>query len=347
MSKETLEWLNTNVLVGMTDKRGHAWHYKMSAQGVESNHYASFIPYGDVMRRLFHWTADSMPLYVPVPTVTGEGVSEMSVVPGRQAIVRSDTGTVLGIFKDGYTPHQYGEWLLGAVSNILSDTLNITSVGLLKGGAVAWVECSVPENVTTPEGVTFRPNILAGTSLDGTVATFYKRTITSTVCDNTFEIARGESGITYKVKHTRNSGFKLNDARTALDLIDATGDDFASEVKALCEQSVTDRQWQAFLDSYSPTRDIRTGELLIGRSFTMAEHKQDALKRLYNNDTRVSPWRGTAFGVLQATNTYWHHESIVRGTNRVERNLLNAIDGTTARNDDETLAILGKVLVSV
>ena len=30
MSKETSNWLNNNVLVGMTDKRGNAWHYKAS-----------------------------------------------------------------------------------------------------------------------------------------------------------------------------------------------------------------------------------------------------------------------------------------------------------------------------
>lgn len=346
MSRETIEWLNTNVLVGMTDKRGHAWHYKMSAQGVESNHYPAFIPAGDVMRRLFAWSADSLPLYVPVPTVTDNGVSEMSVVPDRKAIVRSDTGAVLGIFKDGYQPHQYGEWLLGTVSNILSDTINITSAGLLKGGAVGWVECSVPENVTTPEGVTFRPNILAGTSLDGTIATFYKRTITATVCDNTFAAARSENGETYKVKHTRNSGLRLDDARDALNLIHSAADGFAEEVRELCATTVTDRQWSAFLDAYSPMTDNR-GIALEGRSRTMSETMRDTMSRLYRHDTRVSPWAGTAFGVVQCVNTYNHHERIVRGASRVERNLLNAIDGTTDQYDSEARAILNKVLATV
>ena len=38
MSQETLAWLNTNVLVGFTDKRGIAWHYRASEQGSEPNH---------------------------------------------------------------------------------------------------------------------------------------------------------------------------------------------------------------------------------------------------------------------------------------------------------------------
>jgi phage/plasmid-like protein (TIGR03299 family) len=347
MSKETLAWLNNNVLVGMTDKRGHAWHYKASEQGAESNHYAGFVPVADVKRRLFHWTADARPIGVSIPTITPSGVSEeWTTIDGRKAIVRSDTGAVLGIFGEGYQPHQYAEWLLGTVGTILSGEINITSAGLLKGGAVGWVECSVPDNVHTPEGVTFRPNILAGTSLDGSVATFFKRTITETVCDNTLSIARAESSTTYRVKHTRHSGFKLADAREALDIIWQSADDFADAVAQLCATDVTDRQWSAFLDGFAPVKDAR-GIALEGRSLTMAENKRETMGKLWNHDERVSPWRGTAFGVIQAANTYQHHEAIVRGTSRVERNLLNAIDGTTEKNDAETIAILDRVLTTV
>ncbi len=28
MSRETLNWLNTNTLIGFTDKRGHAFHWR-------------------------------------------------------------------------------------------------------------------------------------------------------------------------------------------------------------------------------------------------------------------------------------------------------------------------------
>ena len=57
MSQETSEWLNQNVLVGFTSKRGNAWHYKESDQGDEPNHYEMNIPVEDVERRLFYWDA--------------------------------------------------------------------------------------------------------------------------------------------------------------------------------------------------------------------------------------------------------------------------------------------------
>lgn len=340
MSKETLQWLNNNTLIGNTDVRGAAWHYRASDQGDESNHYPRFIPIADVHRRLFGWQAVKSPIFTQSTEITLDGVSTVyRQIDGRIAVVRSDNGETLGVFSDGYEPHQYGEWLLGTVSNILSDTLNITSAGLLKNGAVGWVECSLREIVRTPQGVDFLPNLLAGTSFDGSLATFFKETAQATVCDNTFEIARKSIGNIYRVKHTKNSGFKLNDAKAALNIIETIVDDFADEIATLCAIPVTEKQWESFLEEIAPTKDVPQG-----RSRTMAENRQDVMRRLWSKDERVSPWRGTAFGVLQASNTYMHHEGIVRGASRPERNMLNALTGKTAENDENTLKVLDRIL---
>jgi phage/plasmid-like protein (TIGR03299 family) len=214
MSKETLQHLNTNTLIGNTDQRGTAWHYRAEHQGEESNHYPGPIPMQEVRRRLFHWQAESRPLATEV-SATVETMDHLddqgeparwAVIADRQAIVRPDTDAVMGLFSTGYVRHQYDEWLLTTVSNILDDTLSIGSAGLLKGGAVAWVEVSVPETITTPEGFAFRPNLLATTSFDGSIATTFKRTVTATVCDNTRELALAEQGQAYRVKHSPSGG---------------------------------------------------------------------------------------------------------------------------------------------
>lgn len=64
MSRETLQALNLNSLIGFTDRRGTAWHYRAQHQGDESNHYPGAIPVEDVARRLFNWEAESRPLAV-------------------------------------------------------------------------------------------------------------------------------------------------------------------------------------------------------------------------------------------------------------------------------------------
>src|SRR5664279_2706333 len=251
MSKESLEWLNRNTLIGFTDKRSKAWHYRASEQGSEPNHYPGAIPVADVKRRLFSWQALELPISIEIPTDVGtmttisdEGMPiRFQRVPGRKAIAASDDYSVLGVFKDGYQPHQYEDWLLNNVAKILDDNLSISSAGLLRNRAVAWVEVSVPDNVITPEGVEFRPNLLATTSFDGSLATTFKRTITATKCDNTLSIALSEHGPQMKFKHSRNSTARIADAKAALEIIYTAADDFSAQVARMTSQKVSEADW--------------------------------------------------------------------------------------------------------
>lgn len=351
MSKEQLEYLNTNTLIGNTDNRGTAWHYRAELQGDEHNHYPGPIPVEHVQRRLFDWEAVSRPVAVELPAnlLTMTHLNEFDVparwvtMPAKQAICRSDTDAVMGIFATGYAMHQYDTWLLTTVADILDDDLSISSAGLLREGAIAWVEVSVPESITTPEGVTFRPNLLATTSFDGSIATTFKRTVTDVVCDNTRDAALRESGQTYKVKHSRHSHAQLAPAREALAMVHTIAEDFADDIARLCSITVTDADWGRFLDA-SVSREDQFGKPLVGRALTFADKKRETLQRLYSHDDRVAPWRGTAHGVLQAVNTYEHHEGMVRGASRAERNMLRTVTGDFGRVDRTTMEQLESVI---
>lgn len=353
MSKETLEHLNTQTLIGNTDHRGQAWHWRADLQSDEPNHYPGAIPVEDVRRRLFNWQALSRPIAVEVPADVAtfshfnehDVPSRWQVIQGRQAITRSDTDHVMGIFGDGYEMHQYDAWLLTTVANVIDDDLSISSAGLLRQGAIAWVEVSVPESITTPEGVEFRPNLLATTSFDGSCATTFKRTITDVVCDNTREVAMRETGPTFKVKHSRYSGARLTDARDALALVHTAADAFAAEVADLCATKISDWHWEQFLKAYVPTTQPN-GLPLTKRASTLAATKRDELQRLYRHDQRVTPWSGTAHGVIQAVNTYETHHVAVRGTERSERNQLRVISGDLGKVDRAALEVLEKVMAA-
>jgi phage/plasmid-like protein (TIGR03299 family) len=342
MSMETAEWLNENTLIGFTAKRGNAWHYRADLQGGESNHYPGAIPVADVERRLFHWKPVESPLYVESPVSGG-----LEVVPNRKAILRSDNGHPMGIFADGYEGHDYNKWLVENVESLLDTDLAIGSAVLLKGGAVASVSVEVPDTITTPEGVEFRPNLLAVTSFDGTIATTYKRTVTNVVCDNTMRAALSEKGQQFKVKHTKSSKLKLAEARDAVSIVYSIADDFQAEVKRLCEITVSDKEWAKFLDAHAPLpekvvgRPLTRGEKM---SLTRVENTRDTFAKLWNHDNRVTPWKGTAWGVVQAVNTFEHHEGSIKGGNRPERNLLLAAKGKWDDLDHDTLATLGKTL---
>ncbi|RBY81583.1 DUF932 domain-containing protein [Blastococcus sp. TF02A-26] len=243
---------------------------------------------------------------------------------------------MLGIFKDGYRPHQYSEWLLDNVATLLDGDLSISSAGLLRNRAVAWVEVSVPDNIMTPEGVEFRPNLLATTSFDGSLATTFKRTITDVVCDNTHFAAMRERGQTVKFRHSKNSMSRIADARSALSIVHAMADDFAQEVAALAAIPVSALRLSQLMDELVPNKTDSP------RANAFANTKRERLVDLWQSDPRVAPWRGTAWGVVQAFNTYEHHVKPTKGdTIRAERNMYAALDGSAEATDRMVLDALG------
>lgn len=350
MSKESIEWLNTMTLQGFTEKRGNAWHYLKSAQGVESNSYPLAIPVEDVRRRLFSWKPISTPVTATVPESTVMDENGVTTTPGftivdtdRQAIVKPEwngqPASILGVFKSGYQIHDYGQWLVNYVDTLLDGGISIGSAGLLKGGAVAWVSMELEDTYTHKSGVAFRPRLTATTSLDGSLATTYLRGHTITVCDNTLSAALREHGaLKIKIKHSARSAGKVTAMRDALELLSVSAEDFSSDLDALTSEVVSDDTWADFLKAYAPIPEEE------GRSQTMAQNKVGALQNLWSNDLRVAPWKGSAWGVVQAVSTYTQHEQIIRGAmSRPERNQMQYLTGAVDAIDASTLKVLASV----
>ena len=125
MSQETSTSLNRRTLIGFTDQRGHAWHYRADHQGEEPNHYRGPVPVADVQRRLFGWDAVAASVFAEYYNADGfvrlTDAARKAVVRPAAAFGPEDPGAILGLFKDGYVIHQFREWLLGTVGSILDD----------------------------------------------------------------------------------------------------------------------------------------------------------------------------------------------------------------------------------
>ncbi len=244
---------------------------------------------------------------------------------------------VLGIFKQGYQPHQPREWLIENVQLLVGGALDVGSAGLLRGGAVAWLQVEETDNMITPSGVEYRPFITAATSFDGSLATTYKVGVTVVVCDNTMAAALNEKSAEVRIRHTRWSHLNEKAMRDTLGIVEQAGASFASDVERLTNWTVTDREWELFLNSLCPIDPESK------RGATLNTRKQEQLRHLWIDDPRVQAWAGTAFGVVQATNTWAHHVQVTHQTSRVERNMLRSINGTTDKSDAATLSRLAKV----
>jgi phage/plasmid-like protein (TIGR03299 family) len=351
LSEETPEWLNNMTLIGFTEKRGNAWHYKEEMQGIEPNHYPSAIPPEDVERRLFNFVLESSPVFQKVygPTedadfygypvnVDPDGSTYyMRPVDNYQIISTSDTHDVMNIPRGGYQIHQYNEWLTDSVKRVLRDELQIGSAGLLKNKAVAWVQVEMPDSRETKDGVVYRPYLTASTASNGLLRTMYQLNCGLVVCDNTLAGALAENSERFSVKHSKNSSLLIEDAREALGILNEAADEFEFQIDFLNSVAVSDKEWDSIVNRLVPIPEDE------GRGQTVAMNKQDDIRAIYRSDARVTPWTGTAFGALQAWNTWNTH---FRGVDkaRVQRNQFNVLNGKSAEFDLDVIDTIRAVV---
>lgn len=333
---DTRKWLDANTLVGFTDEREFFGHRKGA-----HNTYPQSIPVEDVMERLFNWEAIALPMAAVITD------AEKTLFSGDTNLVASDmiglwasdNGDFLGSHSSDYKVHQYREWLVVKVGRLLAQGFAIGAAGFLQGRKKAWISAELA-TFETVDGVKFRPQILAGTSHNGTLSSTFKMINTLLVCDNMVnsQLRKGDGAVVRK-KHTKHSELDIESAQNDLGLIIDGADKFKAELEKLTARKVNPQQWSRFLDAYVPM------PVEEGRGRTMAENKREILSDLWTNNEMVSPWMGTAFGVLQAINTYQHHESIIRNAaTRFERNIDNALSGVTFEKDVTVLKTLDRVL---
>lgn len=322
MSTETAEWLNERILVGFTEKNGEPWWFRKELQGDEPTVYPGPIPREDVERRVFSWTAEKRPILV----VGADGSHRAD--PRYNAIVHSETGRVFQVAKKTYVIHQYQEWLLNRVNDLLeNDELHIGSAGLLRGGGGAWVTVERPDNVTSRSGMDLRPRLLVASSHDGRLSTTYKFVGTVVVCDNTLATALREKEPEYRVRHTMRSKMRLEQVRETLGILVESGQGLVDLIDDLADVTVTDEQWQQIVERLVP---IKKGSL--PRVQARLENKRAKLDELWRSDPRCAPWTGSALGAFQAFNTYRLHES-GPDDSRLDRNMRELFEGTARTKD--------------
>lgn len=350
MGAETMEWYNSKILVGFTEKRGKAWWYKKELDTGEPNHYDGAIPAEDIQRRLFNFDAISCPVFFRVPCDISEATGmddagapyKLVEATDYQAVAHGNDHNLFGFFKQGYKRHQFNEWLVGGLMSLVDDSeLGFGSAGLLQNGGVAWATIEMPDSVEVLPGFEVRSHILATTSHNGKFATTFKAVNTLVVCDNTHACALDESGQEYKLRHSKYSTMKLQNARDALGIIHKGFDASIAEITSLANWEVDAKQFAKVMDILCPIPRLEDS---TQTAVTRAENKRSQIVSMYKHDERVAPWSGTALGVLQAFNTWEHH---VNGSNknRVERNMMNAISGKTEKSDNKVLDTLRLVAV--
>ncbi|MBB5167086.1 DUF932 domain-containing protein [Mycobacterium sp. AZCC_0083] len=343
-----------HALIGNTAKRG-TW---IGQTDGKLPTYEGPIPVAEVERRLFNWEAISVPTgnFIPcepdsIGSIMIDGNYYMpKVTTGRQGIVRSDDFSELGRPTTAYAMHDYKVWLIRKVSEMLGSTLSILSALTLKNGAQAAVEIGLDDTMhDDTTGLDFWPFLLAKTSLDGSITTTYEAFNRVLRCDNMFGgISRDakNAGRQFKVKHTARSLETSHVAgfREAMVILDQSAHDMQDWIQTMSGIQVPRKNWLQVLDIIEPPAPAGSTAVKV----TKTNNRRELLDSIYLGQGELGelngPFAGTAFGVVQASNTYQHHGVGVRGTSRLERVYDRAIRGDLAASDQIAVEALAKVL---
>jgi phage/plasmid-like protein (TIGR03299 family) len=334
MSDESFPWLAENVVAGFSQTRRPWWADYAERQGYSPHLYPGAVPMEEVTRLLASWSPREESLYT----------ADMKEVTTHKLITASDDGSHLAVVGIDRATHSYRDWLTGTVTECVGDDAQVSSAGLLKGRAQAWVQIERPETAVGPDGILFSPYVTLSTSLDSSLSSQINQNTQMVVCDNTLEIARGQG---LAVKHTKNSGLRLGDYRSVMSRIMAGESDFRAELERQLSVKVSDNEFSRFLESFVPIADDDTPA-----KKTRSERKRQEITQLYRGDDRVARWRGTLFGGVQAVNTWDQHMSQLKNMTGVElddtnlramRNYAQRLRGNQGR-DMETVKVLESVL---
>ncbi len=368
MSKETLEWLNSNTMLGFT---AHREKYANMGWGINFNEatgrneawwhtddfkngYPDAIPASEVERVLFNWEPEEVEIMFKRRRGVTEdnmdardGIGPFQWVPSvkSKAIMHPDTDYEFGVFGiDTYKVHTYQQWLVENVSKMLDSEVGIGTAGLLREGGVAYVGLELPDSIEAA-GMDIRPMLLACTSLDGTKATTYKMVTQVPICDNTLDLALQGDGNTFKIKHSSRSLGRLMNARDALGVVYKHAEDITAFLDTLSNVDVTDAQFKQIVAAIKPipepTTETQKGKVVVTnqRAITIAENLHYDLNAMWATDPRCKAWNGTLLGAFQTVNT-WHNHERPQNDNGVDRVMTATISGQVGKFDREFFDIV-------
>ncbi len=289
-SRETMEWLRENIKVGYTTERGPAWWAAgaVTKDGTwdtipDGSHFEGPVPI-EVVRRLL-----DIPLVKGTVAVTytdEDGQRQVALDPGTAPVVNARTGRVFSYPSTGYKIHPYLVTLHGFIEQIAYDErVGVGSAGLLRKGGMAFLQAVLPPGMFEVEGYGYQPYLTAVTSADLSRSTWYGTGALGAVCDNTVNSAIIGFLTNHKVRHTRLSGTRVQDARDKLGikLVQVAGQ-VGKAIEALVKVPVSEREFSDWLDLTVPLPDPDPEYATGGPAFTMKSAKRRELARLWSED---------------------------------------------------------------
>ena len=220
--------------------------------------------------------------------------------PGRNVLLRSDTGGPLSIVSDSYKVVQPREVLEFYRDLVGTGGFELETAGCLFGGRKFWALARIGQEARIAGQDLLQGYLLLATSCDASLATTARFTSVRVVCNNTLSLAyRGDGQGVVKVPH--NSRFQPELVKAELGLAPDLWATFEEEVTTLSKLQISDKEALEFM--------IR----LMGNEERGLDEQPEAISnilRLYKGQGRGSDLRsskGTMWGLVNGVTEFVDH----------------------------------------
>ncbi|KKB68522.1 DUF932 domain-containing protein [Burkholderia pseudomallei] len=230
--------------------------------------------------------------------------------PEQKVLYRSDTKAPLSVVSSRYAVVQPTEILEFYRDLTEIGGFELETAGVLKEGRKLWALAKTGHSGLLKGKDKIGGYLLLATACDGTLATTAQFTSVRVVCNNTLQIALGDSTGVVKVPH--RSQFDAAAVKRQLGIAVSSWDAFMVRTKALAERKITDSTAEAFLRrvlTYS------TASLPDRETVAVNERAIKAVGQLYagrGKGADLPSASGTAWGLLNAVTEFVDHHRRAR-----------------------------------
>jgi phage/plasmid-like protein (TIGR03299 family) len=242
-------------------------------------------------------------------------------VPKKQAIIREDNNTVIGIVGNKYKMVQNMEVFNALDTLVDSGDARYTAAGEFNGGSNIWMLLELPQGVEVANDP-HAAFLLVKTSHDGSSSVVIKPVIERLFCHNQVNgliskgYARGTKGYneyTYRMTHTTNQELSIADIRNITNLTYTAIADYQLVANNLLNKKMTREQTINFFKAVWPlptTVEDKPYDLLTRgerKQQTIAKESRDKAWAIYSESETQENIRGTAFGAWHAVVEHADH----------------------------------------
>jgi phage/plasmid-like protein (TIGR03299 family) len=236
-------------------------------------------------------------------------------IPHRKAVVRSDSGDILGVVGTSYVPVQNHQ-AFGFLDAVVADgSLRYHTAGALGKGERVWMLAKLPDEirVKNSEDITEK-FLLLSNSHDGSSSLRVHFTPIRVVCANTLAIAaKNGRGQGVSIIHKGDLVSKVQQAQEVLGLAQRFYEDAQEQIDRLARHYPSLRQLEEFFRQVYP--DSPEGES------TRTKNVRQEMLRLFEEGIghNLPEIRHTSWTALNAVTEYVDHYRSTRGKTSIDR----------------------------